>query len=155
MIAIETATAIREATDADVPPIVAMAQAFLRETPYGQHMPTRPEALAAFAGRLIMSPDGVILVAPQPYGDLAGMIALWSYLHPMSGEVVASELVWWVNPAARGSLGVRLVRRAEAWARAKGAVVLQMIAPTHAPRVGEFYRALGFDEIETSYQKRF
>lgn len=151
---IATDTTVRDAVLADLPAVIEMAQAFLRQTPYGQHLPEQPDALAAFAERLLLSPDGVILVAPAADGGLVGMIALWVYAHPMSGERVASELVWWVNPDARGSLGVRLVRRAEQWARAQGAAVLQMIAPQHAPRVGDVYRALGFDAIETSYQRR-
>lgn len=153
MIAAPARVAIIEAREGDIPAIVAMAQAFLRATPYGAYLPEQPDALEAFAARLIASHDGVILLAMKE-ADPAGMIALWTYDHPMSGERVASELVWWVNPEARGSLGVRLVRRAEAWARAHGAVVLQMIAPTHAPRVGQFYAACGFEEIETSYQRR-
>jgi GNAT superfamily N-acetyltransferase len=60
-------------------------------------------------------------------------------------------MCWWVEPGHRG-IGVRLYYALERWARARGAVALQMIAPTEA--VAAIYRRLGYGAIETIYQKR-
>ena len=84
-------------------------------------------------------------------GRVVGMIGLAVLPHFMSGELVASELFWWVEPEARrGTGGVRLLRRAESWARSTQAVRMQMIAPT--AHVAKFYQALGYVPMEVAYQ---
>lgn len=143
-------TQIRPAAATDVPTVVAMAERFLRDTPYGAQLTSDPDRLAGFARRLLENPAGALYLAERD-GAAIGMIALWTYEHPYSGDRIASELVWWVNPEHRGSAGVRLLRRAEAWAKAQGARALQMIAPS--PRVAGFYEACGYEWVESSYQR--
>jgi GNAT superfamily N-acetyltransferase len=141
---------IREATEADVPAIVAMAERFVSSTSYHGFMVLDPLKVAGLTARLIADPDGVCFVAERE-GRPLGMLALHVFDHPMSTDRIASELVWWGEPDARGS-GMRLLRAAERWATAHGATVLQMVAPTAA--VGDLYRRLGFAPVEISYQKR-
>lgn len=145
-------TVIRAATSADLDAIVTMAQAFLRETPYGTQIGTNPDRLRNFAAGLLEK-DGAAIALAEIDGAVVGMIALWCFPHPFSGERIAAELVWWVNPETRGSAGVRLLKWAEAWARDQGAVALQMVAPTD--RIGDFYARVGYERIEVSYQRRF
>jgi len=128
-----------------------MARTFIRDTAYAAHVAENPAQLRAFVDRLLASDDGDIFVAVRDDRPI-GLIALWVFDHPYSGERVASELVWWVNPDARGSAGVRLLRRAEQWARAQGAAVLQMIAPND--RVAAFYVGCGYTFVESSYARR-
>lgn len=142
---------IRAATLEDVDSILTMAQAFISSTAYAAHVSKRPAALRGFVERLIANDAGEVLIARRGI-DAVGMIALWLFDHPYSGESTASELVWWVNPEERGSLGIRLLKRAEQWARARGAAVLQMIAPND--RVAEFYTACGYGFVESSYARR-
>lgn len=143
---------IRPATVDDASSIVALAQRFIRETPYSAQMPENPQQLRAFVNLLLEHEDGELFVAERG-GAVVGLIALWVFLHPYSGERMASELVWWVNPEQRGgSLGVRLLKRAEMWAREHGAAVLQMIAPND--KVAGFYQACGFAFVESSYARR-
>ena len=149
-IATPAGTVIRAATADDLDAIVTMAQAFLRETPYGTQIGTNPDRLRVFAWDLLQKDDAAIAVAESD-GAVVGMIALWCFLHPFSGERIAAELVWWVNPETRGSAGVRLLKWAEAWAKDQGAVALQMIAPTD--RVANFYERCGFVKIEVAYQR--
>lgn len=146
-----TSRVIREATEADLEAIVAMASMFLQETRYGSHLSTAPDRLRSFAAQLLSNPNAVILIAEVESAPI-GMIALWCYAHPFSGEHVASELVWWVNPDSRGSIGVRLLKQAEAWVRAHDAALLQMIAPND--HVAAFYGRCGYEQVETLYQRR-
>ena len=141
---------IRDAELLDVEAIVTMAEDFLAGTDYGRHLPTRPQALRAFAERLIAMEDATILLALDAERPV-GMLAVWVYRHPMSDELVASELVWWVSPERRG-IGPRLLKRAETWARERGAAVLQMIAPND--RVARFYAACGYELVELAYHRR-
>ena len=80
------------------------------------------------------------------------MFAAFIFEHPISGKKTASEVAWWVDPSARGSIGIALLRRAEAWAKTTGAVRMQMVAPNE--RVGEFYRRVGYEKAETAWSRR-
>jgi GNAT superfamily N-acetyltransferase len=63
---------------------------------------------------------------------------------------MAFEVVWWVEPEARGD-GVRLLRAAEDWAIEQGIGKMQMVAPNE--RVGALYERMGYLPVETSYQR--
>jgi GNAT superfamily N-acetyltransferase len=144
---------IRDAVIADVDALVALGTSFLAQTPYGALLPTQPAAIAGIMTRLIESPDGVLFVSVDRAGTLTGMLGALCFVHPLSGEWVASEFYWWVEPAARGGLdSLRLLKLTITWARAQGAVRLHMIAP-EGSGVGRLYRRLGFVPVETAYQK--
>jgi N-acetylglutamate synthase-like GNAT family acetyltransferase len=142
---------IRVATTEDVPRIVEMGMAFAEDSEYADKLPVTAAHLDAMAANLIDGPTSDVLVA-EKQGRVVGMVALTVYRHPMTGLLVASELAWWVDADARGSLGVRLLRAAEAWARAHHAAHLTMIAPND--HVAKFYGAVGFQKAETVFEKR-
>lgn len=140
---------IRKATGADAEQINRMGQRFVSESPYGDLLTVSPVRLAETIAHVLGNPDGVILVSSK--GEvLTGMIALLAYDHPFSGERMAFEVVWWVQPEARGD-GVKLLKAAEEWAREHGIGKVQMVAPND--RVGALYQRLGYAPVETSYQR--
>lgn len=109
-----------------------------------------PPALAALTRSLIDGGGAVFVVEKD--GGLVGMMALTTYVHPMSGDTIATEIVWWMDPEARGGrAALKLFSAGEAWARSKGATKFQMIAPSD--KVGAFYERLGFERIEVHYQR--
>lgn len=140
---------IRAATAADVPALVAMGCRFLAETSYGARLRCDPVHMTHFALALLQHHDGHIFVAEQD-GHPVGMLAVQCFLHPYSGDRYAAELWWWVNPEARGH-GLRLLRAAEVWAKAHGAVKLHMIAPTDT--IGHLYARRGYVPLETTYER--
>lgn len=143
---------IRRATSEDVEAIVAMGLCFQATTNYAQHLRATPETLRSLAMSILANDQSVIFLAERERSIL-GMIAASLYLQPMSGELVGTEICWWMNPDARGGrTALRLIRAAEAWAVSRGAVVFQLMAPT--AKVGQFYEALHYDLIETHYQRR-
>lgn len=143
---------IRLATLADVPALVTMGQRFLEATDYGAHLATSPAHLEELARALLATDQAAIFVA-EVGGVVVGCLALHVFPHPMSGEQTANELVWWVNPEARG-VGLLLLRRGEQWAKAMGAQTLQMVAPQAATDVQAFYQRAGFVPVETMYARR-
>lgn len=143
---------IRPAVAADVPELVEMGERFVAATPYREHLVVSPQHLAATMQHLIASDSGAIFVAAGAGGDVVGMIGLHVFEHPYSGDRVAAELFWWVEPSRRGRIGLWLLRQAEQWANAVGAVWLQMVAPT--PDVEQLYARLGFTPVERAYQRR-
>lgn len=73
--------------------------------------------------------------------------------HPyFKGKLVASELMWWVPPEKRGtSLGVRLFKKYEQWARDSGADVI--LADCLDDRVATFYEKMGYSETQRTFMK--
>lgn len=140
---------IREATLDDVSQLLEMGKHFLAQTAYGHRLGTNVEQMAKTAVALIDQDNGVVFVVAQGTA-LLGMIGVLRFQHHLSGEPVAAEVFWWVEPEARG-VGVRLMKRAEAWAKAHGAVRFQMVSPE--PKVGQLYERMGYQAIEVAYER--
>lgn len=144
-------TAIRPATDVDIPRLVEMGTRFISETTYRDRITNSPDAMLALAERLLTGGDDATVLVADRAGAVVGMIGLVAFAHHISGERVVGEVCWWVDPEARGSAGVRLLKAAEQWARARGATAIQMIAPTDD--VARIYLALGYVPVETTFQR--
>jgi GNAT superfamily N-acetyltransferase len=140
---------IREATADDIPALVRMGMQF-SDTVYADRMDAQPEAIAGSLVSLLDSEIGQVFVSVRS-GQVTGVIVLVRFVQPFSGQVTVSELAWWVDPGARGH-GVRLLQRAEQWAKEQGAVWLQVAAPSEA--VGRLYERMGFEPLEVAYQRR-
>jgi GNAT superfamily N-acetyltransferase len=138
---------IRAATSADVPRVVEMGLRFRRETNYQRHIAENPAALANMAALLVNA--GGLLVSERER-RIVGMIGFYLFPHFLSGEQIAGEVCWWVEPEFRGE-GIKLLRAAETAARAAGAVRMQMIAPTN--QVATIYQRCGYEFIEAAYQR--
>ena len=135
---------IRYAEPADFPRLIDMGCRFLTETSYSRFITPDREAMSKTIEKIrvgVMEQDERIV----------GMIGFIVYPHPLSGEMVSGEVMWWVEPEMRGK-GIKLLRWAENEARQAGARLIQMIAPDI--RVGSLYRRLGYSEVETTYQRR-
>lgn len=141
----------REAVLADVPALVAMLRQFIGSADYGHYLADNAAAAERLITRMVTSDTMRVFVVTLPTA-VVGMLGVTLYAHPMSDEVMASEVFWWLDPAHRGN-GVWLLRRAERWARSCGAVRMQMMHPVSKPRVGEIYEAVGYSRLEVSYQK--
>lgn len=145
------ALTLREATLDDVAPIQAMFAEFVSSTAYAQWVGNNPIYSAAMIKFLIESDDGTVFVADDD-GVLIGMCGVLVYTDAYSGERVASESFWWLNPDRRG-FGPHLLKRAEKWCKARGAVFLSMMQPFDKPRVGEIYAKLGYSPVEVIFRK--
>jgi RimJ/RimL family protein N-acetyltransferase len=141
---------LRSAQSSDLPQIVALGQRFLQSTPYARILSENPAQMQLCAEWLMTSEDGLLLIAERE-DQVVGVIGVTIFPHPLSGERIAGELFWWVDPEARGTVGLRLLRRAETWAHLCGAVKMQMIAPNQ--HVERMYERLGYGFIESTYQK--
>jgi RimJ/RimL family protein N-acetyltransferase len=144
------AAIVRRATEADVPRILEMGLAFAAEE-YARFLLSNPSQIEALIRHLLVGETTALFVVEREERVL-GMIAVQFYVHPMSLERIATEIAWWMDPAARGTRdGLRLLQAAEGWARDQQAVRMQMIAPNE--HVGRFYERLGFAQVEIHYQR--
>lgn len=144
-------TEIREATAADLPRVVAMFGAFVAGSQYANYIGNDPTHAAAMMQRLIDGDESALFVVDSEEGVI-GMLGVLIFVQPFSGELVASELFWWLDPTHRGH-GVWLLRRGESWAKQRGAQRMTMMAPIDKPRVAEIYQAVGYTEIERVYSR--
>lgn len=140
---------IREACEDDVPRLVDMGRRFIEESDYRFAIGVNEAALSRLMHKLIALDEGVVFVL-TPAHTAIGMIGLHIFEHPLSDQSFAAELFWWVEPEHRGQ-GFGLLRQAENWAKERGAVKLQMIAPSD--KVARYYQALGYSKLEEHYQK--
>ncbi len=139
----------RRGTLADVDRIVAMGSRFVGETTYQALITPNPAQMAQTVSALMNSADGCVFVG-ESASALVGMIGMVMITHHVSGERVAGEVFWWVEPEHRGG-GLKLLKAAERWAKEQQATAIQMIAPT--PAVGQLYTRLGYAPVETTYQR--
>lgn len=141
---------IRPATLSDIPDIIRMGTEFMQTVePYTIWTP-QPAVLAETARTLITTPQQIILLAEMS-GQVVGMLGAAIYRHPLSGEPTATEIMWWVSPAWRGGVGVRLFHAFEQWAGENGAVVVQMGAPSST--VERLYQRRGYTRMDVGYYK--
>jgi GNAT superfamily N-acetyltransferase len=127
--------------------MVEMGLRFIRETKYAHHGGGDSKHMGAITSKAIS--DGIALVSEHA-GHVCGMILVLLFPHFISGELVAAEVAWWVEPEHRGA-GVKLVREAERIAKVRGAKRMLMIAPTD--QVGAIYKRLGYSYLEAAYDK--
>ena len=143
------ATTVRVADHADVDRLVAMAQTFYAAK-YRDRMPEDPAHLRHVAAQLLET--GRVLVAEQA-GQIVGLLAAALITHIIFNQRIAVEVLWWVEPAARGSgVGTSLVRDMETWATAQGAVKMQFAAYRDRG-VEDLYGRLGYTPHEVIFEK--
>ena len=124
---------------------------FVQSSQYAQYVGNDPTCSAAAIQRMVASPDAAVFVRETEDG-IVGMLGVSVFTNPFSGERIATEHFWWLDPKHRG-FGGWLLKRAEKWAKSKGATRIQMMAPVDKARVAETYARLGYCEVERIYQR--
>lgn len=145
---------IRPATREDVPAIVDMAERFYGLSDYDRIAPLAKESAAGLA--LVTMEQGVMLVVEREDGSLAGMACL--HIEPFLfnvGTTIAQELVWWIEPEARGgTAAARLLKAAEDACRARGATVIRMATLPSSPEAAtRMLDRFGFRPSESYFVK--
>ena len=102
---------------------------------------------------LIESDIGVIYAVfdgDNPVGAIGGI----RYPDPNSGHMIAAEFFWFVSPEHRGT-GMELYHLFERWAQESGCKYIQMVHLTDSmeTRLPVIYKRLGYEAVETRYQK--
>lgn len=144
-------TTIRHATQDDIPAMVALlAQLFAIEADFA----IDPSVQARGLGLLLARQDAAVLVAERG-GAVAGMCTVQLSVSTARGGLSAGVEDVVVDAAQRGAgIGGRLMAAAEAWARARGAVRIALLADeTNAPAL-DFYDHLGFSRTRLTWLAR-
>lgn len=146
-------TTIRKGTLADVPEIVRMSAAFYPTTHYAQWCDMDEETVADLASSLI---ENHIFFVAEDGEHLIGMVGLFIIPFMFNRHATsAGEVVWWVDPEARGSrVAASLLQAVEGACRDAGADRIQMVhMPNSPPQAAALYEKLGYSRSEISYTK--
>lgn len=142
---------VRRAAPDDVPWLCDALRAFAADYP----APVPLYADHAHAEALVRSLIGgqFVAVAEHESDGRVGLIAGLCQPHPFNpGLQVATELWWWVTPAARGtSAGGRLFAAFEAWALEAGAGAIAMTLETTSPLMDEALTRRGYVACERQF----
>lgn len=144
---------IRAATKGDVNRLVELA-ALLHSTSNYARGGFSPEKVRSFLGQQIDG-DGVVFVA-EVGADVVGGLVGGLTDEWFSDELVAFDYSLFVDPKRRsGLLAIKLLRAFEHWARARGAVRIQMGIGTGVQVAGtsRLYESLGFEFFGPMFTK--
>jgi GNAT superfamily N-acetyltransferase len=144
---------IRPATRQDIPAILALGQAMHNESRY-RVMPWDADKVAGLVDWLIDNADGLAIVCEYEGRVIGGLLGVIEP-HFFSTATLAQEYGVFVAPAARGlSVGEQLYTYYTAWARARGAVMIQAGVTTgkHHDAVAAVLGRLGYAEVGQLYE---
>lgn len=143
---------IRKATKSDIPAIIDMAEGFHKETGYPVSFDVG--RVTSFISSLVGTSSAAIFVAGEP---LRGFLAAIRDVSPMTGEMYANEVAFWVHPdQRRGPSGAALIDAYINWAISWKCDVARMTtqANMRPELVGIVYRRHGFEAHETAFIRR-
>jgi GNAT superfamily N-acetyltransferase len=144
---------IRQATFEDLPKMAATAREFYAASPTLADL--QDQKFCETWHRLIDTGIGVAFI--EYAGDfIAGGIGAIVTSDPYGKTTIASEAFWFVSENSRGTLGIRLYRAFEEWAKSHGVDSIQMIHLMDAAgaKVRNLYLRMGYEPVEVRYQKR-
>lgn len=147
---------IRPATREDLPAMIALGAVMHAESAYAAfHFDT--SKLCDLGLEYLANPERCsVLVCEDAHGRLLGMHAGYISEYYFGRDLIASDLLLFVDPCKRGSLAAALlVRSFEEWAFAKGAKEVcpgssTMVAPE---RTAKLYERLGYTVVGNLFKK--
>ncbi len=147
---------IRDATEDDIPEILAMGRKFFDLAGWSEVAEWDDASVTATLNHLMGSDDGILLVIDDGAGRITGMAG--ALLYPFYLNIkhrTGQELFWWVEPEARGREALELFDALENRARGQGAMSFAMITVEglRSAALGRYYRRRGYRAAETTYIK--
>jgi hypothetical protein len=143
---------IREATFDDIPVIQDLGRKFLSEGPY-KGRPVKDEQTEKFA-KVVISSLGKVLLWEEEEADgkVTGILGFILVPHYFTGEMIAQELMWYVEPEYRkGCAALKLLWEAQTIAKRLGAKMMQFTAPTSS--AAKLYDRFGYKLLEVTFEK--
>lgn len=86
-------------------------------------------------------------------GVAQGLLLAVAHEHPFGPVWLASETVWWIDPAHRGRAAFAMLDAYEAWARAKHCSFAGMAGMGDDPVIARLYERRGYLRAETHFLK--
>lgn len=143
---------IEVATQEDLDSVYRLALKFHRESQFPVALDE--EVTYQFVSNAL-HPDTDIRVFVIRYeGEVVGLCAGVVTPLPFSKELVATELMWYVEPEFRGTpSSIKLMKAFEDWAKESGCAVCVMAYLETSTNVSNIYKRLGYRPQEHSFIK--
>jgi len=144
----------REATQEDIPAIVALGAQFHASADYG--FAYTPAKIERVLKHMISSQNDLVLVSDGTGGTVTGVLLGTCYENLWGTDLIASELAWWFDPSSRGGrAAIHLVQDFEKWAVAKGCrlISLSMLENLKGGAVSRLYSRMGYKQREATFLK--
>jgi|SRR5690606_508806 len=149
---------IRFIREEDTEKVYGMAEKFLAESPFLSELTIEPQSVANIV-RTATKQEQLVFWVAEDKGELVGMLAVFIVPSPFNVSVlVADEMVWWVDPRYRKTLGSEMLSKALSYCKDRGAkfFVMKYIHDGSVPidKIQKVFKRKGFDTVETTVVKR-
>lgn len=115
--------------------------------------PFSPMHAAAVFDASLRNADRLCLVL-EIAGKVEGVLVAQAGPHAFGPFKVASELMWWIEPAHRGSgAALRMIAAYEEWARSRDCQFAHIVGLGSDPAVGRIYERRGYQAVERHFMK--
>jgi GNAT superfamily N-acetyltransferase len=141
---------IRRAELSDRMRVLSMAKAFHAAS--GVPFPFSP-AMADGLFRASLADEDRLCLVYAPDDIARGVLTAQASVHPFAPVKVASEIIWWVDPAFRGQAVVGMLSAYEAWAVERGCSLAGMVGLGSEPLTTRLYLRRGYEPAETHFIK--
>ena len=144
-------TAIRPATEADLPYLIMLANVMLAESSFSS-VPFEPEAFALTVIRLL--DDQQFVMVAEKEGQIVGAMLGIATPFAFSYAMMAQDIALFVHPGARGRMiSVRLIREFEKWAKAHNCLQIRPVVSSGCEAACRLYGLLGYRPVGVSFVK--
>ncbi|RJG46495.1 GNAT family N-acetyltransferase [Mesorhizobium sp. DCY119] len=86
-------------------------------------------------------------------GTAQGVLAAQAGAHPFGPFKVATEIMWWIEPAHRGRAALHMIAAYEAWARERGCSFANLVGLGADPITTKLYERCGYAAAERHFMK--
>jgi len=136
---------IKIATLADQDTVFQMCLKFANTTYFKEHIDENK--IRQLVKEFITFPSRIVLMCADK-GMLAGMVYPFLYGH----KLIATEVVWWVEPEYRGEgVGQYLLQAFEQWAKESNCALISVECLDD--EIGKYYESKRFTLYERAYMK--
>lgn len=144
---------IRQGDTDDIPLLIELGRKMHKESPRFRNM-DYSEAKLIQLGKAVADQGGMFIAEYD--GQITGMMIGMVTEHFFGYDLMAMDFVFYVDQDHRGgTIGLRLIKKFEAWAKALGARVITLGISTEieAKRTGELYRRFGYRDAGEIFVK--
>ena len=117
----------------------------------GLQIPFSPAYASLLFDACLCEPDRLCLVLDD--NGVQGVLAAQAGSLPIAPVKAATELIWWIEPNARGRAAIEMLDAYENWARERGCVFANMVGLGSDPLPARLYERRGYIAAERHFMK--
>jgi hypothetical protein len=139
---------IRNAIASDKARVMCMAKSFHEAS--GIPIPFSAAAASVLFDAALTNADRLCLVYERD-GAARGVLAAIAAPHHLAPVKVASEIIWWIEPAWRGRCAMKMLASYEGWAAERDCRFVSIVGLGADPAVSKLYARRGYQAVERHF----